>query len=219
LTHCSLKGNPLPPPPADAEKLFLREDIGAEKIADESERRYRHYSLQLFQKLVGKESKPKVQLIVFDNIRVKNKWSHLDSEVIEEESCEEVAQSSVLKKKRKARMEEKHEGTDTAQDSSIGQKKRSDETIDVSTGVPDGAVRSKENRKQKAFPVETKEEQSMPTSVSVLPRIPPGGDSGLVRVRDLTKKSKNDDTDAVAAVLELSGKAGMSVGLGGNSAW
>ena len=60
LTNLLLKGNPLPAPPADVDKLFLREDVGGEKLVDETQRRYRHYVLHLFQKLVGKEQKPKV---------------------------------------------------------------------------------------------------------------------------------------------------------------
>lgn len=62
LTNATLRGNPLPAPPAEVDELFLREDVGADRLEDEAERRYRHYALTLFQRAVGKEGKLKVQL-------------------------------------------------------------------------------------------------------------------------------------------------------------
>lgn len=76
LTNLSLKGNRLPDPPLELEQISVKEDLAGERIEDRRERRYRRYTLSLFQKPVGKHQKPKVQLIVLDMQRVKLKWKH-----------------------------------------------------------------------------------------------------------------------------------------------
>ena len=75
LTNLTIHDNPLPLPSTDIFNLALREDISADTKQDNNEKLYRRNILLLFQKLVGKFSKPFVQLVVLDNKRVKTKWT------------------------------------------------------------------------------------------------------------------------------------------------
>lgn len=205
LTHFSLKGNPLPAPPAEVDKLFLREDVGADKMVEEKERRYRHYALHLFQKLVGKEKKPKVQLIVFDNIRVKSKWSH--------KSADQKAVSS---------SNEHHDGHSSEE--VIQTKKRN---LDPQ---PEFVVHPE--IESVAATEEVEVENQPHTSKKIKgPELPIANftpvtalDSGVVKVRGVkTKKSKgkksSSDEDVLLKVLNAPRLDSLNVGLGGASSW
>lgn len=76
LTNLSLHGNPLCKHPLSTEdRLPLKEDISGDSITDPIEKEYRYRVLLAFQRKVGQREKLFVQLIVFDNKRVKTKWT------------------------------------------------------------------------------------------------------------------------------------------------
>lgn len=223
LTNLTLRGNPLPAPPADVDKVFLREDVGADKLTDEAERRYRHYALQLFQKLVGKEHKPKVQLIVLDSIRVKNKWSHKEGgHAHEGEEADEVPPRATVKEKKRPL------------DETRATTREAPAAADEDKVIPEPAVKRKKKAEvppevqlvepvaAPSLAVESKVERFAREAAAAM-------DSGVVKIgipekkrskpneRKAAKKAANDVS--LDSILQLSSATVAQVGLGGTSAW